>query len=176
MIITVGGNVSSGKSVVARYLAEKLGIRYISAGKVMRDMASERGMSLSEFQRYAEENPEVDKEIDERQKQRAKGDCVVDGRLSGHFLDCDYRIWLTAPIKERTRRLMGREEKYSDMDEALDSIRNREESERKRYMEFYDIDLEDLSIYDLVLNTGKYGIEEMKDTVLKAVESASLDS
>ena len=60
MIITVGGQAASGKSTLAKALAERLRYRHISAGHVMREMAAERGTSLVEFSRYAEKHPEVD--------------------------------------------------------------------------------------------------------------------
>lgn len=172
MIITVGGTVSSGKSVVARHLAEKLGYEYLSPGKIMRDMAAEKGMGILEFSEYAEAHPEVDGEIDERQKKLAKGEIVVDGRLSAHILDADYRIWLTAPIEERVKRIMGRESEFECEDLARSAIQEREDSERKRYRDFYGIELDDLSIYDLVLNTGNYGITDMKEVVLFTVEKS----
>ncbi|MFH1403072.1 MAG: (d)CMP kinase [Candidatus Altiarchaeota archaeon] len=172
MIVTVGGSAASGKSTLAKRLSEMMGFKHVSAGGIMRSMAVERGMTIIEFSKYAEENPEVDREIDERQKSGAVGDCVVDGRLSRHFLNPDLSIWLTAPIEERARRVMQRGEEYGDVEEAARDIRLREESELKRYMEFYGIDLSDLAQYDLIINTGKFNIAEMTELSLMAVKIA----
>jgi cytidylate kinase len=170
MIITVGGSAASGKTTLARNLAKALDFKHVSAGEIMRDMAAEKGMTLLEFSEYAENNPEVDNKIDERQRREASGDCVVDGRLSRHFLNPDLSIWLTAPIKERAERIIQRGESYKDIDDAVKAIRQREESEVKRYREFYKIDLTDLKAYDLVINTGKFGIREMTELSLEAVK------
>ncbi|MBD3387907.1 MAG: AAA family ATPase [Candidatus Altiarchaeales archaeon] len=171
MIVTVGGSAASGKSTLAGALAERLGFNHVSAGQVMRDMAAEKGMSLVEFSKYAEEHPEVDREIDMRQKELAVGDSVVDGRLSRYFLEPDVSIWLTAPVDVRAERVLGRGEKYESVSAARKDIIERDSSERRRYLEFYDIDLDDLSQYDLVLNTGRFNIEQMTSLASAAVDS-----
>jgi CMP/dCMP kinase len=171
MIVTVGGQAASGKTTLAKALADRLKFRHISAGQVMRDMAKERGMSLVDFSRYAEEHGEVDREIDERQRKLAVGDCVVDGRLSRYFLKPDLSFWLIAPSDVRAGRVVKRGEKYSSVGEARGDMDARDESERKRYIEFYKIDLHDLSVYDMVLNTGKFDVRQMTDVALAAVEA-----
>ncbi|MFH1788248.1 MAG: (d)CMP kinase [Candidatus Altiarchaeota archaeon] len=163
MIVTIGGQVASGKSTLARELARRLGYKHISAGSVMRQMAAEKNTSLLEFSEYAETHPEVDKLIDERQKELAsQGDCVVEGRISAYFIPADYKVWLTCGLSERVRRARGRGDSDADIKKA---ILAREKSEQKRYKKFYDIDLSDTSIYDLVLDTTKIGIKEMVQKV-----------
>lgn len=172
MIITVGGQAGSGKTTLAKALAEKLGFRHLSAGRVMRDMASERGVSLVEFSKYAGKHPEVDREIDERQRKLAQGgDCVVDGRLSRHFLNPDLSIWLVAPADIRAKRIVGRGEKYRSVEEAEKDMTLRDGSERLRYMRYYKIDINDLTAYDLVINTGRFDIQRMTELALSAAKS-----
>jgi len=168
MIITIGGSICSGKTTLARELAKKFNLRHISAGSIMREMAKKRGMSLLEFSRYAESNPEVDLEIDRRQKELASGNCVVDGRLSAYFLDSDLKIWLDAPLNVRAERLSERDKKSEE--DAKRSIIEREDSERKRYMEIYGINLRDISAYDLIINTAKFDIKTMTELVSIAIK------
>jgi cytidylate kinase len=176
MIVTVGGSAASGKSTLAKALAERLDYKHVSAGQVMRRMAEKRGMTLVEFSKYAEEHPGVDREIDEAQRELAVGDCVVDGRLSKYFLDPDLSIWLVAPVKLRAARVIERGERYSSASEAEKDIAARDESERKRYLDFYNIDIADLTAYDLVIDTGGYGIEEMTEQAFSAVMSLKAGS
>ena len=171
MIVTVGGQAASGKSTLAKALVELTGYKHISAGELMRDMAEEKSMTLVEFSEYAEAHPEVDREIDVRQKKLAVGDCIVDGRLSAHVLDADLSIWLIAPAKIRAERVVKRGEKYSTVDEAQADMNARDESERKRYIEFYKIDLENLSKYDLIINTACFGIKQMIEVSMSAIKS-----
>ncbi len=169
MIITVGGSIASGKTTLAKRISEKFGLKHISAGIVMRDAAKERNMSLIEFSKFAEGNPEIDQEIDARQKKLSEmGNCVVDGRLSAHFIDSGLKIWLTAPIKVRASRAFTRD-KFKNINESIDKVTKREASEKKRYKEFYGIDLDDMKIYDLILNTEKWDIDAMCEVVFTAI-------
>ncbi|MBN2250849.1 MAG: AAA family ATPase [Candidatus Altiarchaeota archaeon] len=170
MIITIGGSVGSGKTTLAKELAEKFGMKHISAGVIMREMAKRKKMSLMEFSRYAESDPKIDKMIDGKQKEKASaGNSVVDGRLSAHFLEADLRIWLDASLDVRAERVACRE--GISESGAREHILEREESERKRYLEIYGIDLCDMSVYDLVIRNDRFSIENTVDIVSGAVNA-----
>ncbi len=162
MIVTIGGDIGSGKSTVAKAVAERFKLKHISAGETFREMANERDMSLAEFSRLAEGNHELDKEVDDRQIEMARKarKAVIDGRLSGVLLkDAALKIWLRAPIEERAKRVAKREKK--DYAQALRETKAREGSELRRYRTIYGIDLGDLSPYDAVLNTHIWGPDEV---------------
>ena len=71
MIITIGGTAGSGTTTAAKVLSEKLNIPFVSAGGIFREMAAERGMTPVEFGKFAENNTDIDKEIDNRQAKLA---------------------------------------------------------------------------------------------------------
>lgn len=170
MIVTVGGPIGSGKTTIAEALAEKFDLRHISAGRVFREMAEKMGMSLAEFSKFAEEHHELDREVDERQVEMAKeGNAIVDGRLSGWMLDADLKIWLNAPLKVRAKRVANREKKSFEV--ALRETKDRERSEKKRYEEIYDIDLDDLGVYDVILNTAKWDAEGVVEIIEKMISA-----
>ncbi len=171
MIVTIGGSAGSGTSTLAKGIAERFNLKHISAGSIMREMAEEKGMDLLEFSKFAEENSQIDKEIDEGQKKMASENCVAEGRLSAHFLEHDISVWLIAPLDVRATRVSYRES--ISPEEAEKRITEREASEKKRYREFYDIDISDMSRYDLILNTGKFDIDSMVKIVSSAIESLS---
>ncbi|MEM2866271.1 MAG: AAA family ATPase [Candidatus Hadarchaeales archaeon] len=173
MLITISGEHGAGKSVVAKELARRLGLRYLSAGEVFRRMAEERGMDLKEFSEYAEKHPEIDREIDRRLAE-VRGEAVVDGRLSGWMVkDADLRVLLTAPLEVRVRRIAEREGR--DLKEVREETLVRERSERKRFKELYGIDIDDLSVFDLVINTSRLGVEEEVEMLERLVERRRKD-
>ncbi|MBU4266051.1 MAG: AAA family ATPase [Candidatus Altiarchaeota archaeon] len=171
MIVTIGGSAGSGTSTLAKEIASRFGLKHISAGLIMREMAKEKGMDLLEFSKFAEENSQIDNEIDEGQKKMADGNCVAEGRLSAHFLEHDISVWLTAPLDVRATRVSYREN--ISPKEAEKRITEREASEKKRYKEFYDIDISDMDRYDIILNTGKFDIDSMVKIVSSVIESLS---
>ena len=84
MIITIGGLAGTGTTTAAQVLSKKLDMPFLSTGSIFRDMAKENGMSVLEFSKFAENNTEIDNEIDKRQAEIAKSseNLIVEGRLS----------------------------------------------------------------------------------------------
>jgi cytidylate kinase len=59
----------------------------------------------------------------------------------------------------RAARIADREDR--PLAETRVEERERQESEARRYREYYGIDISDLTIYDLTLNTARWGEEDM---------------
>jgi cytidylate kinase len=172
MIITIGGPIGSGKTTVASAIAKKFGFKHISAGVIFREMAKDRGLSLENFSILAEKDNAIDRVVDEKQKALARGGkAVIDGRLSGRFIEGDIKIWLTAPFEMRARRVANRESK--DQKKVALEMKKREKSEARRYKEIYNINLNDLSLYDVVLNTALWSAEGVKEIIKTLIEVKS---
>jgi len=170
MKITISGPPGSGTTTVARLLAEKLGFKLISAGEIFRKLAAEKGMTLEEFSKYAESNPDIDFYIDKLQKEMAEKEdnVVVEGRLSGWMIKNAFKVWIYASPEVRYRRIAQREGK--DLARVKNETKRREEFEKKRYKKFYSIDLDDISIYHLAINSEHFKPEEIVEIILKALE------
>ncbi|SDA38437.1 (d)CMP kinase [Methanobrevibacter millerae] len=170
MIITVGGLAGTGTTTTAELLSEKLDIPYISAGFVFRQMASERGMSVLEFSEFAEGNDDIDKEIDKRQAELAKSaeNLIVEGRLSAYFVEADLKLWLVTPFDVRSSRIAERESKSVEV--AKEEIITRENSEALRYMDIHNIDIKNMDIYDLIINTGTFDPEQVSEIILTTLK------
>jgi len=170
MIITISGGPGTGTTTLARGLSTELNLRWVNTGELFRKIASEKNVSVKELNRLAERGPEVDYLIDDAQKSIAKeGHGVFEGRISGHLLPADLKVLLKSDIKARAERIAARESKL--VEDALQETRVREESEARRYKMYYNIDIADLSIYDLVVDTGKFDERGTLQIVLTAVRS-----
>ena len=164
MIIAIAGPIGVGKSTVAQALAARLGYRYLSAGEAFREMARQRGLSVLELNRLAEHDPTVDREVDELQANLARaGSCVVESRLAGWMVEADLKVWLRADRPIRAGRV-ARREGIPPADAERD-LREREVSEWQRYRTLYGIDINDLSPYHLILDTGFWTAEDVVEVI-----------
>jgi CMP/dCMP kinase len=171
MRITVSGLPGSGTTSLSRYLAEHHGFDMISAGEVFRQLAREHNMELAEFGRLAEEDPSYDKMIDARQKEIAEtqNNIIIEGRLSGWMVpQADLKIWLHAPIGCRIKRIASRDQ-VGDENTAEKLTLEREACEAGRYRSYYDIEINDLLIYHLVLDSEHWDIEGLGTIVDTAI-------
>ncbi len=172
VVIAISGPVGSGKSTLAKALAEKLNLRLVSIGFLFRELAKEMNMDLKSFHELAEKEHKFDKMVDERAIQEAKeGNVIIEGHLSCWILKdiADLKIFLYAPIQERARRVAGRDS--ITIEEALEEIKKREESNKKRYKEIYGIDISDLSLMDIVINTSKMSKEALLETLIFIIKA-----
>ncbi len=173
MLITVSGPAGSGKSTLAANLADRLGYDHVSGGDIFRALADERGMSLVDLNRLAEEDDQIDRDLDRRLRETARDrdDLVLESRLAGWMAGeyADLKLWLDAPLDVRAERIADREDK--PVAEARDETQARAESEALRYEEYYNIRIDDLSIYDLTVNTARWDEAGMLELTATAAES-----
>jgi cytidylate kinase len=173
MLVTISGPAGSGKSTAAAALAETLGYDHVSGGDIFRALADERGLTPLELNKIAEDDAGIDRDLDRRLRETAaeRDDLVLESRLAGWMAGehADFRIWLDAPLEIRAQRIADREGKSVGV--AREETRARAESEAGRYETYYGIDIHDLSIYDLVLNTARLdpdGVVEAVSTIIGA--------
>ena len=171
MIITVSGPPGSGKSTLSMKIAEHFDLELVSSGDVFRAMAEEKGVDLEKFGHIAEADPAIDKEIDRRQVElsKTKGDFLFEGRLSGWLIDADLKIMLKTDVGVRARRIAGREN--ISIQQAMHETMARQKSEAKRYMKYYDIDISDLTLYDLVIESSVWDPDATANVAITAIGS-----
>jgi len=170
MLVTISGPPGGGKTTTATTIAERFDLDHVSGGDIFRSLADERGYSLVEFNALAEEDDSIDRDLDRRLRETARDrdDVVLESRLSGWMAGdyADLKVWLDAPLEVRAARIADREN--STPETARRETKAREDSEKRRYREYYGIDFEDQSIYDLAINTARWD----EDAVIGVVETA----
>lgn len=171
-VIVVSGQPGSGKSTYARRLANDLGLRYYTTGQAFRELSERLGVSLVKLNEMAETDPRIDLEIDRAALREAEKGCVViDSHLAGWLLReiADVTIYVKASLHERARRIAARDSK--PYEEALMEASKREASHWARFLNYYGVDIRDLSGFDLVLDTTRMGVEEAYNIILAFVKN-----
>jgi CMP/dCMP kinase len=172
VIVSISGRPGSGKSAVAKRVAEALGLRHVSAGDFMREMAAERGLSILELSRLAEDGDTIDREIDARTVALGakSDDFVIDARLGWHFLPDSEKVFLEVRPEVAAERVFGAargaEHENVDLEGTRIAIASRTESEAKRYLDYYGIDYGHHRHYDLVVDTSDLTIDQVVDVIV----------
>ena len=170
--ITIAGDLGSGKSTVANHLINNINYRIESAGLIFRRLAEQHGMSAKEFNQFIESNPKYDNMVDDTIKEMgAKEENIIfDSRLAWYFVPKSFKIYMYVDVDTATERIFndkGRvSESYSDMATAKKEIIERRESEVLRYKTFYNIDINNYSNYDFIIDTSHATKDEVNDAVL----------
>jgi cytidylate kinase len=171
-VVAIGGPPGSGKSTAGRLLAGSLGLEYRSAGEVFRAEAAERRMDVETFGQFAEAHPEIDRKLDDLMQSLARPGVLLDGRIQGvlsrrHGIPV-HAIVVTAAESERARRVAARD--GQPLQEALQRIRWRTESERRRYHALYGIEI-DTEAADLTVDSTSTPAPAVADEIARYLRS-----
>jgi len=174
--ITITGGLYSGKSCVAKVISETMDYTYFSVGELQRKLAVEKGMSIMEYNDYVFHN-NLDYEVDNKTIQigREKDNFIFDARLAWYFIPDSFKIYLKVEIDIAAKRAMtserGKSEKYNSRQEAKQRIIERRRLEISRFKDIYNINIENDSNYDLVIDTSHVTVEEVIEKILEKVRS-----
>jgi len=169
-VVTLSGMPGSGTTTAARLVTAATGFRHVNTGAIFREMARERGLPLNEFGKLANDNPEIDRELDRRQIERTRaGRILLEGRLAGYMIKREgipsLSVWLAAPLEVRMRRVAGRDQQQ--LTKAVALSKEREEDERMRFLEFYGFDLAQTTVYDLILDSSRHRSEAICQAIME---------
>ncbi|MFH1073003.1 MAG: cytidylate kinase family protein [Nanoarchaeota archaeon] len=171
MIITIGGTPGSGKSTIAKMLAEKLNYTKYSMGDLRREVAKRKGMNIEEFNKLGEKDSSTDCDVDEYQTQLGKeqDNLVIEGRASHHFIPHSVKIYLKTDVHEAGKRIWKElqesiernEGRLNSQEETIAALQRRQLSDRKRYRKHYKNDFYNEANFDFVLDTTQLTLEQV---------------
>ena len=171
--ISLAGDLGSGKSTVADILISRLDAEYYSTGAIVRSIAAQRGMTVTELNKYMETHPEIDHEIDAGIAALSEVDkaLIIDSRMAWHFTKGTFKVYLSCDIETSALRIMHAKregECSSSLEEQIKCTRERRESEKKRYLEQYGVNIKDLSNYSLIVDTTSATPREVAEQILSS--------
>jgi predicted cytidylate kinase len=174
MIIALGGKPGSGKSTIAKLLAKKLNFKHYSNGDFMREIAEQRNISILELSRIAETDKSIDEELDKRQVMLGKKEdnFVIDSRLGFHFIPKAKKVFIDADFEIRAKRILSdkkRKENNPDINKAKQNIIEREKSEIKRYMQYYNLNPYDKNNFDIAIDSSDLTPEQIANQIINSL-------
>jgi len=181
VVICIAGMTACGKSTVARRLAEKYGLKYVSGGTVLKELAirmgykaQERGWwETTEGIRFLERRLRdfrFDKQVDaELLNWAEQGNVVLDSWTMPWLFKNGFKIWIEVSLQERAKRLAHRDK--MSLREAEKAITEKDGKTKRIYERLYGFKLgEDFSPFDLVLDTELLSANETFGTLSLVID------
>ena len=174
-MISIAGDLGSGKSTIAKRLAEVLNYHNFSTGMPFRKLAAERGMDALQLNYLSETDLSIDKYIDDNLRTINEGSdsrYVLDSRMAWYFVPKSFKIYATVEPEIAAQRVLNDKNRFgepeaADLQERVKTLLERQNVENRRYKSIYDVDCRDLSNYDLIIDTSNSSVEILVEQILK---------
>ena len=179
MHISITGRLGSGKSTVAKIIAERYGYEIHSTGTAIRKIAEDMGMSVLEFNKIMSEDPKYDLMIDNESRrisvERAEEKILYESRMAWNFAVKSFKVYLYVDTAVSAKRIMrdqsrGSVETYKSVEDAVEKINERMMEENRRYKQLYNVDHLDLNNFDLVIDTENRSPEDVCELIMSELE------
>ena len=181
MILTISGTPGAGKTTVAKILSKRLNLTHYYMGGIMRDLAKKKGMTLNEFNKLRDLGPEIDNFVDDYliKAGKTQDNFIAEGRTAFHFIPNSIKLFLTVdPIVGAKRIQMDVFEKRNDsrnesvendVSLQIEKLELRVNNDKKRYLKYYGIDMDDMSNYDFYFDTSSLTPEQTADKIIEFI-------
>jgi len=169
----------SGKSSLINAIVEKYGMETADVGQIFRQRALEKSLTIAEYDKLVEMNPQEDVEIDKALKeivQHCPHDIIVSWRVGFHFLPDIVSIRLDVDPQEWAQRIFlddrwAQEKKYASVEDALKSNADRMSRAKNRLLKLYGVDFTDTSHYTKIIDTTGKTFEENFEALDEFIQS-----
>ncbi len=173
-IITIAGDLASGKGTVSELLKRDLGYTIYRNGEYFRKLAKDMDMNITEFNIYVKDHPEIDIQIEKSAELYAKehDNLIIDARLGWFVVPESFKVYLKVDLDEAAKRAFLHKdrkdtENFNSLKEQKEDMKKRFELENERYYNVYGVRKEDMKNYDFVLDTTSLTPEQVNDILKK---------
>ncbi len=176
-VISITGDLASGQSTVSKMLAEELKFDLYRNGAYFRELAIKNNMSVTEFGEYVEKHPDVDQQIEKSATEYAKthNNIVIDAKLGWYAVPESFKVYLKVDIDIAAKRAFEDEtrknsENLPTIEAQKEDMIRRTKNDLARYKNLYGVVRNDMSNYDLVIDTSKITPRDVLEKIKKAYE------
>lgn len=170
--VAISGKSGCGNTTVSTLLAEKLGVKLINY--TFRQLAAEKGLTLAQVIENARTDDSYDIFVDNHQVELARAEpCVLGSRLAIWMLkEADLKVYLFASDETRAKRILNRE--GGDLQKIKDFTAMRDSEDTRRYKKIYNIDNNDYSFSDLIIDTAKFNPKQIVELIIAELKKRNL--
>lgn len=177
--IVVSGHASSGKSTLAKKLADQLGLPFRDGGDALKELAMLKGFEVGgkdwwdtpaglEFLSLRETDPQFDHDVDAIMKRYADEGAVMTSWTMPWIHEGPINVWLDTADEERIKRLAGRD--GINLTKAAEIIHKRDVKNHDHYHKLYNFRFgQDLTPFHIHAN-GNASVDEIFHEVLAAID------
>jgi cytidylate kinase len=175
----------TGKSTLSKKLAKRYGLKCYSGGDALKDLALAEGLDATRegwwespeglnFLNERMKDHKFDKAVDAKLLEYAEqGNVLLDSWTMPWLLKGGFKIWLLASLEKRAARVAVRDN--ITVEEAFKVLETKEDRTRAIYKVLYGFSLgEDLSPFDLVLDTDNLNAQEVFEVLCKVIGNVVL--
>jgi CMP/dCMP kinase len=176
-IITITGEIGSGKSTVGQMLAASLGFEHVSTGRIQRQFAVKQGFTPLELNEASMRDRGLDDAIDSYLRRlNDKGSrLVLDSRLAWHFVERAFDVFVYVDPCVGAKRVLAsarKEEVHSDLADAIRNDLRRKRLEDERFARLYGVRCNDPDNYDLVIDSTWTEPQVVADMIRESFQPA----
>ena len=171
-IISLGGELSSGKGTVSRILMADLNYGVYRNGDYCRELCKKMGIDITTFNIYVKDHPELDRKIEYSATEYAKNhdNFIIDARLGWYAVPESFKVYLKVDIDVAAKRAFEdldrkSSENFATVEEQKADMQKRYQLENERYFDVYGIRKEDESNYYLVIDTTNLTPQEVANII-----------
>jgi cytidylate kinase len=185
IVVCISGMAGTGKSTLAKKLAQKYKLKYYSGGDALKELAKDEGYNPSSrgwwespeglsFLKKREKNLKFDKAVDDKLLEYAQqGNVLLDSWAMPWLLKTGFKIWLVASEEKRAERIAKRDK--IAVKKALQVLKEKEARTKAIYKKLYGFTLgEDFDPFNLVLDTDNLNAGEVFQTLCMVMDNIVL--
>jgi cytidylate kinase len=185
IVVCISGMAGTGKSTLAKKLAQKYKLKYYSGGDALKELAKDEGYNSSSrgwwespeglsFLEKREKNLKFDKAVDDKLLEYAQqGNVLLDSWTMPWLLKTGFKIWLIASVEKRAERIAKRDK--ISVKEALQVLKEKEARTKAIYKKLYGFTLgEDFDPFNLVLDTDNLDAREVFQVLCMVMDNVVL--
>ena len=171
-IISLAGDLASGKGTVSEILIKDLNYGIYRNGEYARKLAKEKGLDITSFNSYLAVHPEIDLQIEKSAAEYAEehDEFIIDARLGWYAVPESFKIYLRVDIDVAAKRAFEDSkrkstESFETVEQQKEDMQKRYKLENERYWNLYHVHKDDMNNYDLVIDTTDKTPEQVAEII-----------